>query len=179
MNSYATIPLGAGVLLLALPSMDDDRFDRSVVLVLSHDDEGSLGVVLNRPETVSGPVNGILSDWLSTSPYPGTVFRGGPVQEDGFICLADDPESTSGVVSIDFLSTDPVPGRHHRIFRGHAGWRAGQLDDEVALGVWTVTEPVPNDVFTTSPDSLWTTTMRRQPPDLARLAGLPARPWLN
>lgn len=179
MNSYATIPLGAGVLLLAMPTMDDDRFARSVVILLSHDDRGSLGVVLDRPEPVSGPVNGILSDWLSTAPSPCTVFRGGPVEEDGFICLADDPGSTTGVVSVDFLSTEPVEGRLHRIFRGHAGWSPGQLDHEVSLGVWAVTAPAPGDTFTTTPDSLWSTVMRRQAPHLARLADLPARPWLN
>lgn len=167
------------MLLLAMPTMDDERFTRTVVILLSHDDQGSLGVVLNKPEQVSGPVNGILSDWLSTAPDPRTVFRGGPVQEDGFICLADDPDSASGVVSIDFLATEPVEGRHHRIFRGHAGWSQGQLDREVAAGVWAVAESNPGDMFTTSPESLWTTVMRRQSHDLARLADVPARPWLN
>ncbi len=162
-----------------MPTMDDDRFARSVVLVLSHDDHGSLGVVLNRPEQASGPVNSLLSNWLSTAPSPGTVFRGGPVQEDGFICLADDPESTTGVESVDFLSHEPTVGRPHRIFRGHAGWSPGQLDHEVTLGVWTVTALATGDTFTTSPESLWSTVMRRQAPDLARLADLPEEPWLN
>ena len=162
-----------------MPTMDDDRFARSVVIVLSHDDQGSLGLVLNRPEPVSGPVNGLLSGWLSTAPTPCTVFHGGPVQEEGFICLAEDPGSTPGVASIDFLSTEPIEGRRHRIFRGHAGWSPGQLEHEVTLGVWTVTALAPDDTFTTSPESLWSTVMRRQAPHVARLADLPEQPWLN
>lgn len=165
--------------MVALPTMDDQRFERSVVLVLSHDDTGTLGVALARPEVVTGPVSGVLSDWLTMSPRPHTVFNGGPVQEDGFICLAEDPSSPSGVSSVDFLATDPIAGRRHRVFRGYAGWSDGQLRGEIDVGVWVTTESTLDDVFTTEPDSLWTSVLRRQEPALARLAHIPARPWLN
>ena len=179
-NVYASTPPRPGQLLVALPTMDDPRFERSVALVLAHDDHaGTIAVVLTSPEPVSGPLNGVLSDWLSTAPPPGAVFRGGPVQGDGFICLLEDDSSESGVRSVDFLSSDPDPGRRHRLYRGHAGWSPGQLDHEMALGVWLVTAASAHDIFSETPETLWSTVMRRQPPPLSRLADLPRRPSLN
>lgn len=168
-----------GALLVALPTMDDPRFQRSVAIVLAHDDDGTLGVILSRPESVSGTLNGILSEWLSTSPPPRSVFRGGPVQEDGFICLAEDSSSDSGVATVDFLATGPLDGRRHRIFRGHAGWAPAQLDDEISIGMWFVADSLPDDVFVEDPDNLWSHVLRRQHSAVARLAELPAHPWLN
>lgn len=159
--------------------MDDPRFDRAVILVLSHDDQGTLGVALGHPEGVSGAVSGVLSGWLSTSPLPHSVFRGGPVQEDGFICLAEDAGSQSGVRSVDFLASDPVAGRRHRIYRGYSGWSGGQLEDEIGLGVWITAESSPDDVFCTEPEKLWSTVVRRQGSLLSRLADVPEKPWLN
>lgn len=69
-----------GRLLVATPALADPNFDRSVVLILDHDDEGSLGVVLNRPTPVG--VGDILEGWASLAGEPGVVFQGGPVSLD-------------------------------------------------------------------------------------------------
>lgn len=159
--------------------MDDDRFRWTVVVVLSHDSDGTLGVVLNAPESVSGPVNGVLSPWLTTSPFPQSVYRGGPVQEDGFVCLVEDSHSASGLRSVDFLTQDPEPGRRHRIFRGHSGWTTGQLAAEIDLGVWMVITAQPDDLFTSDPEGLWSNVLRRQGEPLSRLVDIPRQPWLN
>src|ERR1044072_6267447 len=66
-----------GRLLVATPALADPNFDRAVVLLLDHDEEGSLGVVLNRPTPVD--VGDILEGWAELAGEPGVVFQGGPV----------------------------------------------------------------------------------------------------
>lgn len=180
MNDYANTPLGAGVLLVAHPALDDPNFTRTVVLVLAHDDEeGTMGLVLNRPGRHSGPENGVLAPWLDSSPEPRTVFVGGPVQEDGFVCIVEDATDPSGVRSVDFMSDDPVAGRCHRMFRGYAGWSPGQLRDEVATGGWIVVDSTTGDAFTADPGALWHHVLARQVGPVASLAKVPDDPALN
>ncbi|WP_256103140.1 YqgE/AlgH family protein [Streptomyces sp. ODS05-4] len=75
-----------GRLLVATPALADPNFDRAVVLLLDHDDEGSLGVVLNRPTPVD--VGDILESWAPLAGEPGVVFQGGPVALDAALALA-------------------------------------------------------------------------------------------
>lgn len=75
-----------GRLLVATPALADPNFDRAVVLVIDHDAEGSLGVVLNRPTAVG--VEQILAPWAEMTGAPGVVFRGGPVSQDSALGVA-------------------------------------------------------------------------------------------
>ncbi|MFG3259199.1 YqgE/AlgH family protein [Streptomyces sp. NPDC048172] len=82
-----------GRLLVATPVLADPNFDRAVVLLLDHDEEGSLGVVLNRPTPVD--VSDILEPWAALAGEPGVVFQGGPVSLDAALGVAVVP--TGGV----------------------------------------------------------------------------------
>ncbi|MEU6126094.1 YqgE/AlgH family protein [Streptomyces sp. NPDC047123] len=75
-----------GRLLVATPALADPNFDRAVVLLLDHDEEGSLGVVLNRPTPVD--VADILEGWGELTGTPGVVFQGGPVSLDSALGVA-------------------------------------------------------------------------------------------
>ncbi|GAB2780831.1 YqgE/AlgH family protein [Streptomyces daliensis] len=75
-----------GRLLVATPVLADPNFDRAVVLLLDHDEEGSLGVVLNRPTPVG--VGDILEPWAALAGEPGVVFQGGPVSLDAALGVA-------------------------------------------------------------------------------------------
>ncbi|MFE6780474.1 YqgE/AlgH family protein [Streptomyces sp. NPDC057702] len=84
-----------GRLLVATPALADPNFDRAVVLLLDHDEEGSLGVVLNRPTPVG--VGDILESWAALAGEPGVVFQGGPVSLDSALGVAVVPgESGEG-----------------------------------------------------------------------------------
>lgn len=174
-----------GRLLVATPPLDDPNFDRSVVFVLEHHDEGAIGVVLNRPtvEHLDEP----LDRWAELQAAPGSVFVGGPVETNALIALAitkpaadADPELLAPIVgdiaSAD-LTADPalVAGEVDgvRVFRGYAGWGPGQLEGEIEQGAWLVLDAVTSDVFTDDPDELWRTVIRRQPGRLAWLAMAP------
>jgi putative transcriptional regulator len=174
-----------GRLLVATPPLADPNFDRSVVFVLEHHDEGAIGVVLNRPtgEHLDEP----LDRWAELQAEPGAVFIGGPVETDALIALAAtrptaeaDSELLAPIVgdiaSAD-LTADPalVAGDVEgvRVFRGYAGWGPGQLEGEIEQGAWLVLDAVTSDVFTDAPDDLWRAVIRRQPGRLAWLAMAP------
>ncbi|MCK7623931.1 YqgE/AlgH family protein [Streptomyces sp. RS10V-4] len=83
-----------GRLLVATPALADPNFDRAVVLLLDHDEEGSLGVILNRPTPVG--VADILAPWAELAGEPGVVFQGGPVSLDSALGVAVVPGGASG-----------------------------------------------------------------------------------
>lgn len=188
-----------GRLLVATPVLSDPNFDRAVVLLLDHDEEGSLGVVLNRPTPVG--VDDILEGWGELAGDPGVVFQGGPVSLDAALGLAVVPSGGEHVAegaavggplgfrrvfgAIGLVDLDAPPGLlaaelgSLRIFAGYAGWGAGQLEGEVAEGAWYVVESEPGDVSSPAPESLWRSVLRRQRSELAMVATYPDDASLN
>jgi putative transcriptional regulator len=180
----------AGKLLVANPRLADPNFDRSVVLILAHTEDGALGVILNRPSDTQ--LLDPLPRWSVLADRPSLVFEGGPVSHDSVICLARVPvpavlesrvgpdgwRHVAGDVGTLDLDLDPelIEGAvgSLRIFAGYAGWAAGQLEAEVAAGGWWVLEAQPGDPFSERPDNLWHDVLRRQPGDLRIVA---AYPW--
>ncbi|MDQ3544790.1 MAG: YqgE/AlgH family protein [Actinomycetota bacterium] len=180
-----------GRLLVATPMLDDPNFDRVVIYMVEHHDEGALGLILNRPSTES--LNDPLEGWVSAQSEPAHVFSGGPVEPDALIALArmdrqvpagdpDDAESSylaplAGEIASADLAADPalVVGSitDLRVFRGYAGWGSGQLEAEIESGSWLVLDSDPADVFTAEPDELWRNVLRRQPGRLGWLATAP------
>ncbi len=182
-----------GRLLVATPALADPNFDRAVVLLLDHDEEGSLGVVLNRPTPVD--VGDILEGWADLAGEPGVVFQGGPVSLDSALGIAVIPGGPSvegpslawrrvhGAIGLVNLEAPPELFASAvgslRIFAGYAGWGPGQLEDEVAEGAWYVVESEPGDISSPSPERLWREVLRRQRSDLAMVATYPDDPSLN
>jgi putative transcriptional regulator len=181
-----------GRLLIATPPLEDPNFDRTVIYVLEHHDEGALGLVLNRPSLEE--LGDALQPWSAMQSDPSLVFVGGPVEPDALIAIArvreplaelaeDEDEDDrhlaplSGDLASADLAADPldVAGSisELRVFRGYAGWGPGQLDGEIEAGAWLVLDPEPGDLFTDSPDDLWRVVLRRQPGRLAWLASAP------
>lgn len=177
-----------GRLLVASPVLADPNFARAVVLLLEHDESGALGVVLNRSSET--PLAEVLPQWTGLAAEPGRVFVGGPVEPQAALCLAvvgpGPPPGgfrpvTRGLGVLD-LDLDPDVAnavRRLRVFAGYAGWRAGQLEEELSLGGWYVVEGEPEDAVTGQPGQLWRAVLRRQPGSLALLASYPADPRLN
>ncbi len=184
-----------GRLLVATPMLGDPNFRRAVVLVVEHErEEGTLGVVLNRPTQV--PVAQVLESWTYLVTGPAVVFRGGPVSPDSAVALALVPGegeplgwrpldgtpimSRIGLVDLDappeILAAEIVS---FRIFAGYAGWGSGQLQAEIDEGAWYVLAAEPGDAFAAEPERLWPGVLRRQGGDLALVATFPDDPSLN
>ena len=177
-----------GLLLVANPAMGDENFDRTVVLLLEHSDEGALGLVLNRPTGthVADPLPG----WEPLAASPSVVFVGGPVSPESAICLArprSEPfdgwtDLVGGLGALD-LTRDPDEVGHDvdelRVFAGYAGWAPGQLEAEIDGGGWFVAAPEKADALTDDPDTLWRDVVRRQRGRVQLFADYPADPSTN
>ncbi|WP_367133906.1 YqgE/AlgH family protein [Saccharothrix sp. HUAS TT1] len=176
-----------GSLLVAAPSLTDSNFRRTVVYVIDHRHEGSLGVVLNRPSEVA--VHDVLPAWGPHVSRPQAVYIGGPVEQKTALCLAalrtgEDLSSLEGVVGVHGpvalvdLDADPdvlvAKVRGMRVFAGYSGWGEGQLDGEVSRGDWIVVKGLPDDVLTPPNVDLWGRVLRRQGMPTALLATFPA-----
>lgn len=179
-----------GRLLVSTPWLGDPNFRRTVVLMLDHHEDGAFGVVLNRPTGVD--VDAVLPGWQACAAAPGGLFEGGPVGLDAAIGVAVLPPDSVAVPGVDpvvgrfgivDLDADPaevaagVVGA--RIFAGHSGWGAGQLEHELDEGGWYVVDAVPDDLVTPEPEQLWRRVLRRQGGDLAIVSLYPEDPRLN
>ena len=172
-----------GSLLVAVPLMDEPTFRRTVIYMLQHDDDGALGLVINRP-TDEHDLPG-LDPWMFELSQPQVVFEGGPVQSNTLIGVASVTSDAAsegfvqihgdlGTVDLGQLPSEIVEGLHGlRLFRGYAGWGAGQLDAELEEGAWLVLSATADDVFSAHPQGLWRNVLRRAGGRLAVLADAP------
>jgi len=175
-----------GQLLISGPGLVDPNFRRTIVLVGERDEEGALGVVLNRP----GPVTGAetvppLAELVAPEER---LFVGGPVQPQSAVVLADfeDPADSGLLVmgSIGFLLGDIEPSslgaiRRARVFAGYAGWGPGQLEHELEESAWIMELALPEDVFSEDPEGLWAAVVKRKGGRAALMATMPVDPSTN
>lgn len=198
----------AGRLLVATPRIGDPNFERTVVLVLAHgDEEGTFGVVINRPSET--PLVDLVPAWADAAAAPAVMFLGGPVAPSAVVgvgvmnapgslgvpeaapgsseqvvsSLVDGWRPIQGVVGTVDLNRAPeeltVPLRGVRLFAGSAGWSAAQLDSELTEQAWWVLDTEPADLLTDDPGRLWRAVLRRQEGSTAWFATFPVDPLVN
>ncbi|MEM7247465.1 MAG: YqgE/AlgH family protein [Acidobacteriota bacterium] len=163
------IRLEAPCLLVAMPSLQDPNFSRTVILLTSHGDDGSLGFIVNRTldASVHQVLEGLGIHWQGDPDTP--VWNGGPVTpQSGWVLFGGDAEEAELLgaeelvpglhlsSSLDALrALADAPGPDFRLLLGYAGWGAQQLDGEVLRGDWLVM-PVERGVFLGQPpESVW------------------------
>lgn len=175
-----------GRLLISSGGLFDPNFRHTVVLLGEHTADGALGVVLNRSLSV-GVEEALPS--LTGLVAPGArLFRGGPVQPTSPVLLAQlaRPELADILVfgSVGFLTGDvPSEARESivraRAYLGYSGWGPGQLEAEMAAESWILETAREEDVFTDSPDLLWSSVLERKGPQYRRLSRVPYDPAMN
>ena len=167
-----------GKLLIAMPSMTDPRFEKAVLLMVSHDPAHAMGVVINRP--LEDIELGDLLEQLSIDPREGAggeqVFYGGPVQTDrGLVIHTLDylsPQTLTvggqfGVTASKDILID-IGGRtcaknapdKYLLAIGHAGWGAGQLESEIAVNAWCHSDASEDLVFGGAKSDIWTSALK-------------------
>lgn len=165
-------PPRSGALLLAAPWMGDPNFERTVVFLMEHNEDGTVGLVLNRPSPLT--VLETVPEWRELVSPPDVIFVGGPVMPNNVVALgrARRPPATGwaelphGLGAVDLngepseLAADLVA---LRLFAGYSGWGPGQLTDELRDGAWWVFPVGADDCFGTEPDKLWHAVIDRQP----------------
>ncbi|HYE45300.1 MAG TPA: YqgE/AlgH family protein [Caulobacter sp.] len=166
----------AGRLLIAMPGIDDERFERAVIYVCAHDDNHAMGITLNRP------VDGLtMPDLLTKLGVTVTqnhrddiVLMGGPVErERGFVLHTDDYSSPAGTLPVAegvalttsrevlaALAADGPP-RKAVLALGYAGWGAGQLEAEMRQNIWLVGDPDPSLLFGDDHEHKWSAALAR------------------
>lgn len=175
---------------MATPPLDDPNFDRTVVFMIEHDDDGAIGVVLNRYDEFAPGIEVLaigldtVDAWLPLLAEPARLHSGGPVGDDSLIALGSSRSAavpgwtleggTVGTVDLTTLPADTGAAYEQlRIFRGYSGWSPGQLEAEVDAGAWMVFDACIDDIFSTAPTELWRNVVRRQGGRLAWYADSP------
>jgi putative transcriptional regulator len=174
-----------GELLIAAPTLLDPNFARTVVLIADFNDEGAMGVVLNRPAGVT--VGDAAPDLEPLVGAEEPIFTGGPVQPTAGVVLAEyEPGEGQGRVVFDGIALLPgleelaeaLPAvRRTRIFAGYAGWGAGQLDGELEQDAWVVAPADEADPFREG--DIWSDALERRGGAYRLLATMPQDPSQN
>ena len=166
-TAFAAIGQEAGTLLVASEQLDDETFRETVVLLVHHAQEGSVGVAINRPTWVTTREVFPRVDYLHT--YRGDIFHGGPLAQATVLILtralppsADAQPLVDDVFmhsNLDALETLFDRRAHDasalRFYAGHASWGPGQLEEELAAGAWTVVPGSAALIFDPEPATLW------------------------
>ncbi len=177
-----------GALLIATPSLLDPNFERTVVLIAEHNEEGAMGLVLNRPSEITIAQAAPELEGLAESDE--AVYVGGPVQTSGIIVLAefDQPELAGVLVEDDLGFVDGASDlidvaaatRRARVFAGYTGWGPGQLESEIGREDWIVESSAERrEIFTDAPAGLWSAVLERKGGQFALLARMPEDPSVN
>lgn len=177
-------PYLEGQLLLAMPGLEDQRFDHSVIFLCNHDETGAMGLVINQPlpnMTLSSMLKQ-LKITLADGIEDATIKCGGPVEPGrGFVLhTADYSQDNTMVVSQKLAITattdvmkaiaDGSGPKNYLVALGYAGWGAGQLDDEIQDNSWMIAPAEPELLFHTENDSLWTRAMAMLGVDISMLS---------
>jgi putative transcriptional regulator len=178
----------AGRILISKPSLDDFYFGKSVVLLAEHNEEGSFGVIVNKP------MNAGLQDAIEGfRDFNPPLFFGGPVETDTMFFIhslglvvpgaqkireglywGGDPDKIREMVILNQIKPGEI-----RFFLGYSGWSADQLDQEINRDSWIVSEARSERIFNTKPEEMWSSAMKSLGKDYAIWANLPSDPELN
>ncbi len=165
----------AGNFLVSEIALADPNFRQTVVLMISHDDKGAFGLVVNRPSPFT--LGDVIDGMEDTPAHSIPVFIGGPVQQEIlFLLHAPFPDHLSdeeaahplgGVISepatlslIDYLKNDwgglpPEDRPAVRVYAGYSGWGPGQLEGELKAEAWVVVKATREMIFRTDAAGAW------------------------
>lgn len=171
-------------LLIAMPGMADPNFSTTVTLICEHNDDGALGIIINRPLAlkVSGLFEQLAVDDHASDENDNPVLSGGPVGvERGFVlhgdshryentlAVSDDIQLTLSRDVIDAMASGDGPEKS-LVAIGYAGWQPGQLEDEMLANTWLSVPATPQLVFDTPFAERWDSAARTLGIDIASIS---------
>jgi len=171
-------------LLIAMPGMADPNFNSTVTLICEHNEEGALGIVINRPLTLQ--LGGLFEQLEVDDADPDTakdpVLMGGPVgQERGFVlhesthsyenslAVSSEINLTLSRDVLDAMATGDGP-RKSLVALGYAGWEPGQLEEEMLANSWLNVTASPDIVFDLPFADRWAAAAQTLGVDISRMA---------
>ncbi len=174
------LEIAKGKLLLSEPFLKDYFFKRSVILMLDHDEYGSMGMIINRETEY------FISDLVDGFPeFDSKVFLGGPVQTENIFILHRKGELIAGSQEVipglywggdfeqikEMIKLGVLKNTDLRFYLGYSGWSKGQLDGELKENSWIVAESKNEYLFAKQPKDLWK--------EILELYGKDYEMWLN
>ena len=171
-------------LLIAMPGMADPNFSTTVTLICEHNDDGALGIIINRPLNLklSGLFEQLSVDDADPETASSPVMSGGPVgTERGFVlhgkdhsfentlAVSDDIQLTLSRDVIDAMAVGDGPEKS-LVAIGYAGWEPGQLEEEMLANSWLNVTATPELVFDTPFEERWDSAARLLGVDIASLS---------
>jgi putative transcriptional regulator len=177
-----------GRFLISDPSLQDFYFRKSVVILAEHNKEGSFGLIVNKP--VSVQLSEIVKDF---PPFDSAVYLGGPIKTDSLFYIhtcgdvvKDSMKILDGLYwggDIDQIQDLILKGSllpdQIRFFIGYSGWSSGQLDQELELKSWVVSQAHKKHVLTNKPDKLWNNLLLAMGGEYKLWANFPADVTMN
>jgi len=182
------IEVQKGRLLLSEPYLADPNFERTVILLTEHNEEGSVGFILNKPSETR--LSEVMEDLKGLD---APIYIGGPVQQDTlhFIHrhgdLEDAIELEGGIYwggnfeqLVSMVNTGQFSIAEIKFFLGYSGWSPDQLEDELKLNSWIVSDRVSNElIFETIPDQMWKRAMQELGGRFSVYSNYPEDPRMN
>lgn len=153
-----------GRLLIAEPAiLNDSSFKRTIILLTEHSKKSSVGFILNRPMDYT------LNDLIPEIDCDFTIYQGGPVEQDNLYFIHKVPHLLPNSIEVangiywggnfellkELLNTNQLKSTDIRFFLGYSGWSSNQLEDELVMNSWFVTENDYDNVLTTNDQSFW------------------------
>ena len=188
-DSFTPVYPEKGDLLISEPFLPDPNFERSVILMCEHDDNGSFGFVLNQKSTLK--FEEVIEE---SGGYEDDLYIGGPVQQDTIHMIHRCPElaeSSKEVVEgiywggdfekiLFLLNTNQITKSDVKFFIGYSGWSEGQLSDEIDAKSWIVYKnPTCEQVFDLDPNLVWKSVLNDMGGRFRMFANYPSDPRLN
>jgi putative transcriptional regulator len=177
-----------GRLLISEPFLPDPNFERTVVLLCEHNEEGSFGFVLNKPSILK--VSEVMEDLTEME---NLVYVGGPVQQDTLHFIHRNATLENAVEIVEHIywggafenlmlqiETRQISDKDIRFFLGYSGWGPGQLDTELDQDSWIVCDYVTDQLlFDTGPDVMWRKALENMGGRFSMYSNYPVDPRLN
>ncbi|MFQ5654264.1 MAG: YqgE/AlgH family protein [Planctomycetota bacterium] len=183
--------ISRGIFLIASPTLADPNFRRTVVLLCDHDEEGSLGLVLNRPMDV--PVSKVVPSLEAQGQRSGLIHIGGPVDANRLMALrrgshpgdelreiGDDLYLVADLDrTIEGFTASRRDPEDYRFDLGYAGWGKKQLAGEIRQNAWIVRPANSSLVFQVPAASLWAAALKEMGGGYSLYAEMPLDPTMN
>lgn len=176
-----------GILLISEPSLKDFYFRQSVVLLAEHNEDGTFGVIVNKPIEVR--LDEVITSFTG---YEYKIYLGGPVKTDSIFFIHTVPHVENSLRIMDGLFWGGDLDRIHdmmksgrmtenqiRFFLGYSGWNPNQLDREIGEKSWVLSQASVNEVISNHPEQLWSNYLKNMGNDYAIWANFPSDPTQN
>jgi len=176
-----------GIILISEPSLRDFYFRQSIVLLAEHNEEGSFGVIINKP--IDAQVNDVMKDFPD---FDCPVYLGGPVKTDSIFFLHTIPDVDKSMPVLDglywggdietireMIMNHQFTEDNIRFFVGYSGWSPNQLDREISEKSWILSNARISEVINPHPEDLWRDHLKNLGKDYAIWANFPADPTFN